>query len=118
MKLILSVIILCSFNLADAQQADYYLKSFNPHIEKKDILKIDPTITVVENQKSTSLKEIDQILEQTNLYEILKNYDNVDRYIFGQRGLNLKLDQFINHYADVDAKKLSTFALTIQATRK
>lgn len=104
------LLILCLGSLdTKAQQADYYLKSYNPHIQEKEIAKIDPTIKVVKDSKSLSLRTIDDILKNVELNDLLKKYDNVDRYLVAQKCLGHTKENFINSYKQFDNKKLATF---------
>ena len=104
----LFLISITSFPLL-AQQDEYHLKSFNPHIQEKEIAKIDPRIKVVKDKKSVSLKQIDNILRAVKLSEVSLKLDNVDRYILGQNCLGRTQENFLSIYKQYSTNKLTSF---------
>jgi hypothetical protein len=109
MKIIALLVFLITSLPSFAQQDEYHLKSFNPHIQEKEISKIDPRIKVAKDKKSVSLKQIDYILTAVELSEISLKLDNVDRYILGQNCLGRSEDYFLSMYKQYNSNKMTSF---------
>lgn len=112
MKLIIFIWVSLAANYAFSQNSDstYKVKLLNPNLNKKKIESLDSKVEVIKTSKaSVSLLEIDHYLEKAGLSSIKSKLDNVDRYLFGQKCLNLKITSFLEEYQMYDLKKLRIF---------